>query len=378
MAEERAGLVAQAAGVLKKIIASRGALLGVFYVVVDGQGKDAVLVATLASKDKQGARAINQGRPYRKLLKGSRFARGEISLDERKLIFTIHQGTANKKGVQAALRELLSEEKGLTALKKALVRMASGDEEDTSQEAGEALGQELLQEADEGSSAEELRSLVEVQGDLSLLRGAFLLSDAEVETAWAGEVGQTLARLKEAQAADPVDEEAQQGLRSELAVLLSVAQGDLPALGEVLSPELQQVLLAADTLLEDEGVPWRQERARWLAACVKVEQQLGGLGKALRETGNPALIAIATYDLGAMLREFQAELSSTLQPLEAQATPLSHTVTAARKGVVRLQRSIRTDPRVTACEQNPAKIPVQIRANLLPALSALEKALSTT
>lgn len=248
---ERDEASALAAVSLKKLLAARGKLQGNFYFVTDASGAEAVLVATLVSKDKKGTRALNQGRPFRKELKGSLYARGSITFEKGKMVFTIEKGTAKKKNMVQGLRTTLSKEKGLGFLKKAVVTTGAASEEELSADLleGEAVDNESLQEADQSTSSSELDALVEAQGDLSGLSDFFQRSDEELEAAFAEEVGSALRLLQAARQKTPLDETAQAEAWAELASLVAVGHDNLPQLGQDLPPEVFETLRAADALI---------------------------------------------------------------------------------------------------------------------------------
>ncbi|MFT5679789.1 MAG: hypothetical protein ACI8RZ_000694 [Myxococcota bacterium] len=242
-----------ATGVLKKVLAARGKLQGNYYYVADGSAKEAVLIATLASKDTKGTRAVNQGRPFRKDIKGSRWSRGTITVDNGKLVFTAHKGTSNKKNIIDGLRKVIAKEKGLAFLKRAVVTTSTATKEEQSSDLAEVetIEEEALTEADSSVDSDELEALIEAQAELDNLNEYLDKTDEELETLYAEEVSEALSRLKELQSQDPVEDEgAQADAWAELASLVSVSRDNLPQLGNDLSPELSQVLQAATTLID--------------------------------------------------------------------------------------------------------------------------------
>jgi len=304
---EREEVAALAAGALKKILSGRGRLQGSFYYVCDSGAKEAVLVATLASKDKKGTRALNQGRPFRKEISGSRWARGSITFsDDGKMVFTIFKGTANKKAVTDGLRKVLCKGKGLSFLKRAVVTSATASREEQASDAGEveAVDEADFKEADNEVTEEELAALESQQGTLDALNAAMRLSDEELEAEYAREVEVSLKRLSELQARDPLstqDALAQAEAWGELAGLVAVGR-DNPQLGEDLSPELAQVLQAATTLI-DVGTTAPEDdaatlKARLLGRMQEAEQRYFAVGEP-EEVRRWLLQAEALYKDGA-------------------------------------------------------------------------------
>ncbi|MFT4975637.1 MAG: DNA-binding transcriptional regulator PaaX, partial [Myxococcota bacterium] len=248
---EKDEATSMARATLKKVLASRGKVQGNFYFVADGSAKKAVVVVTLASKDKKGTRAVSQGRPFRKEFKGARYARGSVVFQDGKMVFTVHKGTANKKGMTDGLRKIIAKEKGLGFLKRAVVTNASASKEEAAADLldGGDVDAKDLKAAEAGTSSEELDALAEAQGDLSELSSFFTASDEELEAVYAQDVSDALDKLKALQSQDTVDEDARSEAWAELASLCAVGRDNLPQLGEDLSPELTAVLQAASRLV---------------------------------------------------------------------------------------------------------------------------------
>ena len=251
---EREEATAMARATLKKVLSGKGRLQGNFYFVADSGAKEVVLIATLASRDKKGTRAVNQGKPFRKEIKGAKFARGSITFKDGKMVFTVHKGNANKKSMTDGFRKVLAKEKGLGFLKRAVITTASATEEErlADEAEGSAVDEAELAEAAEGISETELAVLAEEQGDLESLSAFFTQDDEALEAAYAEEVGEALGALRQLLADEGADPDAVADARADLAELLSVGKDNLPQLGEDLPEELMAVITSAQELLGDE------------------------------------------------------------------------------------------------------------------------------
>jgi hypothetical protein len=117
---------------------------------------------------------------------------------------------------------------------------------------------------------------------------------------------------------------------------------------------------------------WKAARGAWQQASEAVDGQISGLQSALRATGDPELVQIAEFGLNALTAGFKTKLMAALFEL-GDIGPAAAPA-AARKAVVAVQglkTVIASDPRVDACDSNPAGVAVSIRATLMPALDGL-------
>jgi len=172
----------EAAGVLKKVRASRGKLQGNFYFVGKADGSEGGLKLTLAGKDVDGGKAKTGGKKLRAEIKGAKFALGLVQVIDGKLTFVLHGGSASKSHISKCFKKTLSKVDGLRLLLKVLIKKA-GDLE------GEAIDEKELNtpEEEEVLSPEEQAELASLEreqaalGDLSVHISAFLSHNNELE-----------------------------------------------------------------------------------------------------------------------------------------------------------------------------------------------------
>jgi hypothetical protein len=113
---------------LKRLIAGGGKLQGNFYYITSKDAQEAALIVTLSAKDKKGSKAAGEGKKLRGELKGSKVARGTITVEGKKLTFNKQQGNAGPGLMKKGFRDVLSKEKGLAFIKKASISDSSGEE----------------------------------------------------------------------------------------------------------------------------------------------------------------------------------------------------------------------------------------------------------
>ena len=196
--EERSEALNAAAGNLKKIAASRGALSGVFYFAGDAKAKNCGLIVNLQKRDPKGAKTAAAGKKLRKSIQGAKFARGTVEFGT-KLTFVIHQGTAAAVLIKKSFTTVLSKEYGLRPLTRAVIRAADGTEELSATEAEETANAEGAedgagqgQEQAPAMSAEEQAELAQLLAELEsegpeisnatkALNASFLSADSALE-----------------------------------------------------------------------------------------------------------------------------------------------------------------------------------------------------
>ncbi len=149
---------------LRMLLAGGGNIQGNYYAVISGDGKDAALAVTLTAKDKNGMKAATAGKALRATVKKPKFSMGRVTVDGKKLTFSLDKGNATAALLKKGFRDVLAQEKGLSFLKK--VRFTGGDdasEPEDIDEGGEVSVEEL------GLSAEALEALAEtLKGDPEL------------------------------------------------------------------------------------------------------------------------------------------------------------------------------------------------------------------
>lgn len=129
--------------------------------------------------------------------------------------------------------------------------------------------------------------------------------------------------------------------------------------------------------------PWAQRTARLVAALKTlqaasdtVSDQMAALQKALKASGDKELIAIAEYGLNGVSGNYRVRLMALQRELQAaQGDALRKAALRALPVVKGMRKFIDTDPRVAACDRNPLKLPVSLRATLGSALAGLLTAL---
>ena len=121
---------------------------------------------------------------------------------------------------------------------------------------------------------------------------------------------------------------------------------------------------------------WKAARQAWQTASDTVDGQLSALQSALRQTGDPELIEIAEFGLNAMTANHKTRLLTMLVELgDAGPDIARRTGPKAISLLEEFQAHIESDPRIAACDANPADVPVSIRTTLGPALAGLQAAL---
>ena len=252
---------------LKKILASRGKLLGNFYFAGDTKGRQAGLVVTLTARDPKGAKATARGKKLRASIDGAKFARGTVQIKGPRLLFVLHTGSATCDHVKRAFkRSFLSD--AAAPVKRLLKRALVGTPE-TAPEAIEdapedgVAEEELFSELSAKERAD-VWALIEQQDTLAaqnaLLEDSFLsaaAADAEEADHRAGLARQV--RWHEAQ--DPVDAEELAAARWALAEAVSTSP---TVLAEPPSALPEDVAALVDVVLErfDQHRPKRVPRDR--------------------------------------------------------------------------------------------------------------------
>lgn len=119
----------EASKFLKKVIASKGKLIGNLYFAGDG-GKNAGIVLTLAAKDPKGQKALSGGKEIRKLIKNAKFARATIIMNGSKLLVEVVAGTAPPTFLKKAFKtETFSKDPVLKLLARSVIRKQTNDKD---------------------------------------------------------------------------------------------------------------------------------------------------------------------------------------------------------------------------------------------------------
>jgi hypothetical protein len=112
-------------------------------------------------------------------------------------------------------------------------------------------------------------------------------------------------------------------------------------------------------------------------ASESVDGQIAALARALRASGDEELEEISGFGMNALTGGHKVPLMAALMEL-GSGSP-EHVAKSGAKAL-RLVRAFRqhleTDERIAVCDDNPAGVPVSIRATLVPALATLEAALA--
>jgi hypothetical protein len=176
---------------LRKILASKGKLLGNFYFASNSTGEDVGLAVTLTVRDKKGKKVFAEGQALRKTIKGARFSHGIVQMLDGKLTFQAKIGTAAAslmKKAFARLGKAKLEGFNLKYLQKAKLTK-DGEEPSTNEQKeleGEALDISELTALTDGVSSIELKWLQAQQGSIAKatqkLDKHFLSADTERES----------------------------------------------------------------------------------------------------------------------------------------------------------------------------------------------------
>ena len=124
--QKREAAAALSLSALRKIIASKGKLNGIYYYAGDNNGKDVALVVTLAAKDKGGKRASSTGKEIRKMIPKAKFSRGTVNITDGKLVFALKTGSANTGVLKKGFKQLCKSS-GMSFLKKAVFQSEDGE-----------------------------------------------------------------------------------------------------------------------------------------------------------------------------------------------------------------------------------------------------------
>ena len=292
MSEAIEQAAAQAKGFIKKIRAAKGKLQGNFYYAGNGTGTEAGLVVTLLSKDRKGQKALTLGKTIRKEISGAKFARGTVTVENNKLTFTLHTGSASSSLLKKGFKKTLADFDGLKVLRAAVIRKKGGDgEEDTEESVEENVSEDELDDAppltpeQQAREAAELKALIDEQGALAKAQGgiaalnaqlsATFLSQEEARAEQAEQLVDQIAHVKALASARPPDRAALREAQIGLARLTAVSDSNFPArAGQPVPDDLAQVLELSLDLL-DETSPSSdgalQQRYRDLRAQIEAQ-----------------------------------------------------------------------------------------------------------
>ncbi|MEL6342712.1 MAG: hypothetical protein AAFV53_06240 [Myxococcota bacterium] len=262
MSEAIEEAAAQARQLLKKLRAGKGKLQGNFYFAGNAPGTVAGLVVTLLSRDKKGRKALAAGKDLRKEIPSARFARGTVTIEKNKLIFTLHAGSASAGQLKKAFQKTLSQMDGLKLLRDARIRLAGADasEDDVIDPNAPRVEDEALSTEDAEALASEVQALIheqaelaEEQGGLSALNAQLsaFLSQEDADREQAEQIMEHLEAVERLKRQRPRDEKKIHAAQAALAQATAVTGTGFPSPGQAVPPQLANVLeLAADMLSE--------------------------------------------------------------------------------------------------------------------------------
>jgi hypothetical protein len=122
---------------------------------------------------------------------------------------------------------------------------------------------------------------------------------------------------------------------------------------------------------------WAEAKTTWQNAIDSVSNQMMVLQRSLRGSGDEELEEIAEFGLSAVTNGHKVPLQAAIMEIGVGTPETFGKIGPKALQVVQsFQKYIETDERVAAIDENPDGIPVNIRAELLPALAALEAALT--
>lgn len=122
---------------------------------------------------------------------------------------------------------------------------------------------------------------------------------------------------------------------------------------------------------------WAEAKSTWQNAIDTVNGQLEKLAAALREANDEELKDIAEFGLNAVTNNHRVRLQAAMMDVDdAKAEALASKAARASNLVLDFRDHLEVDERVQACDENPFDVTVTIRAELVPALTMLEEALS--
>ena len=371
---------AEALRSLKKLLASRGSLLGHFYFAGDTRGSMAGILVTLTARDPKGSKVAARGKKLRQEISGAKFGRGLVKMKGTKLLFELHTGNATKDHMKLGFKKAFTapENKRLkTMLRRALV-VKVGRRDSSPEEVDESVEDEPTPELDLSAvlAPGELRALLAQQGDLEQrnadLKDSFLSASeaqAEIQTS-TDELSREIRSLEQA---STLDLRALQQKRYALAEMLYVGTDPFPEVGTPLPDGVRSVLNAAVTNLK--LTDWSRTAAQWSTTAQQVTRQLDALKTALLADGDPELAAIAARDLPALAGPALTMLDDAIDaldglPADKRAAGLARISMMAGT----LADQLATDKAVEVIDNNPFGVSVSLQEVLIPELRALAAA----
>lgn len=377
---------------LKKVLASRGKLQANFYFAGDTKGREAGLVVTLTARDTKGSKAASHGKKLRKEIAGAKFARGTVNTKGSKLQFILHSGTASKDHIKIGFKKAFLGDwaKALKAmLRKAIVQLAGkGEKPEAIDEEAETIEDTPTPEITEDTAfAElsikeraELAELINVQGDLNdrnrELESSFL-STKEADEEYAEQLSEVQDAIASLKSADPVNEEALQQKREELAAISGTGGDPFPeSIGAPLDVDTSELLSLAMQNLENAQPAAKPSDVQELQAAVEgyrsafalVSRQLETLRKALLEDGDEDLIEIAEQGLNSLTADYRTPMEAALVEINTDSLEARQKLgeTAAA-----FAAHLEDDEAVAVTDDNFLGVKVTIASTLIPALRAL-------
>jgi hypothetical protein len=262
--------------IIRKLLAAGDKHQGNFYFASDTRAQKAAIIVTLSTRDKDGSKAHAQGRPLRKQISGSKFARGRVRTVNKRLWLEVVAGNAPATLLSKAFKKAFQQEE-LAQLKRLLQKAkfgnpdtdpsASRDSPDDQEAA--AIAQAAMAELDSTDRAD-VAALLQENNDLAAinqeLERAFLSQqDADAEEAEERrQVMAELTRLSRDSPGDPQIQELRYGLTEMIYQQPGTGDDAFPAVGEPLSADMVQIL---QTQLGS-GVDQLLQQLRAMAAAV--------------------------------------------------------------------------------------------------------------
>lgn len=253
MSDELEQAAAEAGKAIKKIRSSGGKIQGNFYFAGDNGGRQAGIVVTLLARDRKGQKALAAGKQLRKNIAGAKFARGVLEVDNGKLMFTLHSGSASSGLMKRSFKDTLpSLDASLKVLKKALIRKDGGAAEVVDADAEEEVDAPLSQEEQEelATLIRDQEKLAAEQGGLAALNAQLssFLSEEDASAEQAEQIADQVKKIEQLQASGADPAELRQA-RLELAEVSQIGDSPFPTVGNPISPQMEQLLALSMELM---------------------------------------------------------------------------------------------------------------------------------
>ena len=237
---------------LRKIIAGRGAIQGNFYFAGDSRGKNAGIVITISTRDPNGSQALTFGRPLRRAIAGSKFAKGIVHVPGNRVWFEIVTGSASDAIMAKAFKNAFADRE-LARFKAILKKARFGEPPRDESLNQDRQAKELAEEAIASLSEEEqneVQDLISKKGEIAAVNAqlkATFLDAAAAEAEEREDRQAVLTEIKNLAIANPGDPRLAE-LRYALAEMIYKAPNEyddeFPDVGQPLSAPMVQILQA--------------------------------------------------------------------------------------------------------------------------------------